>query len=436
MKTIMNNNLSMMALAAHASQMPTGLVHLPRADAGAVAAQLTEVSANVKALREDVLPKAEEALKQAQKTGTLSAELKAQIDEILPKFNEQSTAQAKLEGKLEALETANLDMAQALANKGGNGSVTVSAGRALADSDELKAFVSNGAQGSVQYQPKAAITTAGGSGGGLNWSDREMEPVRLARRPLLIRNLVNVVPVTGTSVEYTRQTTRTNAAAPVAEQAAAPESSYGYTKATAVVKKISHITHISEEALSDAAMLAGEVDGELAYGLDLEEEDQVLAGDGVGENLSGLLTEATAFAAAAGLPDTQQIDRLRLAILQVTLADYAADAIVLNPTDWAAIELLKETDNGYLFGIPANPGQPALWRLPVVESNSMTAGEWLVGAMFMAATLYDRLENTILMSSEHGTNFIEGMITAKGTKRVALAVKRPPSLVTGGFVFI
>jgi len=109
--------------------------------------------------------------------------------------------------------------------------------------------------------------------------------------------------------------------------------------------------------------------------------------------------------------------------------------MVLNPTDWAGIELLKDSQSRYLFGIPGAPSAPALWRLPVVESNSMSAGEWLVGAMQMAATLYDRQENTILLSTEHGTNFVDGMITAKGTKRLALAIKRSASLVTGDFTF-
>lgn len=415
---------------------PRGMVSLPRADAGQVAAQLEDVKGAVKSLREDLFPKAEQALKKAEGAEGVSAELKAKLDEILPQFNAATQAQSKLEGKMEALETANLELSQAVASGGRSGNGPVSAGQEVADSDEIKAFVAKGAQGRVQVSPKAAITTAGGSGGGLIWSDREEEPVRMPRRQLLIRSLLNVVPVSSGSVEYTTQTTRTNAAAPVAEQGSAPASSYGWTKATALVKKISHVTHISEEAMADSAMLAAELNGELAYGLDFEEEAQILAGDGLGENLSGLITEATAFSAAAGLPDTQAIDRLRLAILQVTLNDYPADAMVLNPTDWAGIELLKDGQNRYLFGIPGAPSAPALWRLPVVESNSMSANEWLVGAMQMAATLYDRQENTILLSTEHGTNFVDGMITAKGTKRLALAVKRSASLVTGDFTFV
>lgn len=424
-------------LAAHMAAMPSAILSAPRAeaDAGAIAKALSELKSSVATMREDVMPKAEQALKEAKKTGELSAELKAEIDRLLPKFNEATSAQAKLEGKLEALESRALDIEQTVASGVGRGGKAVSAGRELVESDALKAHLANARNGAFEMDVKAAITTAAPGGGGLIWSDREAEPVQMARRALLIRSLLNVVPTGANSIEYTRQTTRTNAAAPVAEEGSAPESAYGWTKAEAFVRKIAHIVHISEEALADSAMLEGEVNGELAYGLDLVEEQQILTGNGTGENLSGLITNATAFSAAAGLPNAQRLDRLRLAILQVTLADYPADAIVLNPTDWAGIELTKDTQNRYLFGVPGNPGQPALWRLPVVESNTMTAGTWLVGAMRMAATLYDRMQNTIRISSEHGTNFVDGMLTMKGTKRVALAVKRPTSLVTGNFTF-
>ena len=434
----MSQKMKMSALAAMMAAAPAALMTMPRADAtGDVAKLLTEVQGSVKSMREDLFPKAEKALKDAAKAGEISAELKAEIDKLLPQFNTFSQAQAKLEGKLEAMEGRALELEQSVAQgASGRGGKSVSAGREIAQSDELQAYLAAGRPGALEIGIKSQITTVPGSAGGMIWSDREPEPINMPRRNLLIRSLLNVVATGQTgSVEYTRQTTRTNAAAMTAEAAAAPASTYGWTKAEAIMRKIAHITHVSEEALADAALLEGEVNGELAYGLDLVEEQQLLTGNGTGQNLSGLITNATAFSAAAGLPNAQRIDRLRLAILQVTLNDYAADGIVLNPTDWAGIELLKDSENRYLFGVPGNPGNPALWRLPIVESNSMTANSWLVGAMRMAATLYDRQETTLRISSEHGDNFVEGMLTMKATKRVALAVKRPASLVTGNFTF-
>ncbi|OLS51786.1 phage major capsid protein, partial [Rhodovulum sulfidophilum] len=143
-----------------------------------------------------------------------------------------------------------------------------------------------------------------------------------------------------------------------AEGAAAPVSSYGWSQADAPVRKITHVTHISDEALADAGQLQAEIDGELRYGLDLEEEAQILAGDGAGQNLTGLITVATAYAAPEGLPDETRIDRLRLGLLQVALANFAANGITLHPIDWAAIELLKDAQGRYIFGNPNEQATP------------------------------------------------------------------------------
>ena len=109
--------------------------------------------------------------------------------------------------------------------------------------------------------------------------------------------------------------------------------------------------------------------------------------------------------------------------------------MVLSPTDWAQIELTKDGDGRFIIGNADNPPGPRLWGLPVVESNSQAAGTWLVGAMRMAATLYERSGAEVLISSEHADNFVSGMKTVRASERCALANKRPTSLVTGNFTF-
>ncbi|MEN9062852.1 phage major capsid protein [Ponticoccus litoralis] len=348
-----------------------------------------------------------------------------------------SGALSKLEGKLEALETRSLDIEQTVAQGDrGRGAPEMSVGREIAESDELKAWVKGGLSGNLILKPSAAITSATGSAGGLIWPTEDRTPTNMPRQRLPIRALLFQATTDSDVVKFARQTLRTNAAAPVAEGAAAPESSYGWTQAETNVRKIAHVTHISDEALEDAGQLQAAIDGEMRYGLDLEEENQILSGDGTGQNLSGLITEATAFAAAAGLPNATRIDRLRLGLLQLALANYAATGITLNPIDWAAIELLKDTQGRYVFGDPNTLKTPMLWGADVVPTLSHSAGEWMAGNFSMAATLYDRKAAEVLISSEHGDNFVEGMKTMKASKRLAMATKRPAALVTGDFIFV
>lgn len=414
-----------------AENRPRAVIGNPRADGGNVAALLTELKAQVSGMREQVMPLAERADREARAAGDASAEVKAAVDALMPKFNEHCQAVAKLEGQLEAIEARTLDVEQLAASGGGGGAPRLSAGQELAQSDELKAWIAGGLSGSLAFTPQAAITSATAGG----WSQREAETVSMPRRRFVVRDLLNVVPTSAGSIDYRKQTVRTLNAAAVAEGAAAPESVVEWALDTAIVRKLSHWVPMTDEALADTPRLQGEVDGELRFGLDLVEEQQLLTGDGTGENLTGLVTEATAFnpPAALAAKNDRMISRLRLAMLQVVLNDYAADGFVLSPVDWAGIELETDTTGRYLVDVSSDLKR--LWRLPVAECNTMTAGSWLCGSFQMAATLYDRMRDELLISSEHADNFTRGMKTIKATRRLALAVKRPASLVTGDFTF-
>lgn len=398
-------------------------------------ALLKQVSQQLDALNGDVKQTAEDALKQVKQLGDVSNETKAKADQLLTVQNGLVTAVKALTDQLEGVTAKNQEMAQLLA-AGGTGGVgaPMSLGEAVmaAGGDQIKAYQG----GNLSITVANAITTAAGSAGGVIFHTEERDTVEMARRTLKIIDLISRGSTDTDKVKYTAHTLRTDAAAMVAEGGTYAASAYGWTKQEADVRKIGHITHISEEAMADAAQLQTMVDTELRYGVELKLEGQVLAGDGLGENLSGLIPNATAFGAAAGLPNATHIDRLRLALLQVALADYVADGIVLNPTDWAAIELLKDTTGGFVFGNPGAGNTPKLWGKDVVESNTISAGEWLTGAFKMAATLYMRSDMEVLISSEHGTNFIEDMLTMKARVRATLAVKRPASLITGNFTFI
>lgn len=424
---------SLAMLATLKSSAPDGLLTMPRNDAGNLDKMLGDLKQELERVGSDVKKTAEQALSEAKKHGEVSEEAKASADKLLNQFSKLSEAQKTVEQKLEELETKNLDLAQQVAG-GGGASGDVSFGAEVANSEELKAFLNSGAN-SLTLQPKAAITSADGSAGGLIWEQQEGAPVNMPMQALPLRALLEVRKTSQALVTYPKQVLRNNQAAPTGEGVPLPESEYGWEKGEAPVRKIGHHTNVSDEALADAGELQGLIDGELRYGLRLEEEEQILAGDGSGENLIGLITDASGFAAAAGLPNETRIDRLRLGMLQVALADYAANGLTMHPTDWTAIDLQKDTQNRYLYGDPGSQLFPMLWGLPVVPTKSHGVGEWMAGNFFMAATLYDRQEVEVLISSEHGNNFIEGMKTIKATERVALAHKRDASLVTGDFVF-
>lgn len=264
--------------------------------------------------------------------------------------------------------------------------------------------------------------------------------VSLERPALTILSLLNTVPIQTDSVKYGKQNLRTNNAAIVPEGTTKPYSEYGWTNATALVELIAHLAKMSLQALWDAPRLAAEIESEMRFGLALKEEWEVLNGDGTSGHLSGILQNATPYAVPAGMNTSgvlTKLDMLRVAILQVHLANARADGMVLNPIDMAEIDLMRrDPDNGggYLFSAPdENTGVTRLWRLPVVESASMDSNAFLVGAFKYAVNLYRRMGATVAISTENDDDFEKNLATMRCESRLAVAVRRPYAVVKGAF---
>ena len=256
--------------------------------------------------------------------------------------------------------------------------------------------------------------------------------IGLGQQALRVRDLLTVIPTVDSAIEYLRQTGFTNnAASQNGQGTAAPESEFAFAKASETVETIHHHTQIARQLLNDRNGLQAFIDQFMRYGLMLEEEDQILLGDGTNGNLNGLVTQATAYNTGLNVSGDKKIDMVRRAILQATLANYPVMGIVLNPTDWTDIELMKTTDNAYLFTNPQAGATPRLWGKPVVETNTMTAGDFLTGGFSMGATLWDREQTTVRLSEHHSDNFIKGLITLLVEERVALTVGRPEAFITG-----
>jgi len=426
------------SLAALMAARPAGLIGSVRNetnfDPAKLESLLTDVKSELKRVGDDVKKTAEQALQQSKDAGKTSDEVKAKADELLTAQAKLNDAQQKLEGKIEQLETRNTDIEQKLANRrGGGGDIVKSLGQQVGEHEKLKAFVANGAKGSLSITVQNAITSAGGSGGALIVPQRDAEIVGIPKRQMTIRQLLQVGRTTSNSIEYARMTTRTNAAAPVAEGAAKPESDYVWEPADAPVRTIAHWVHVSRQALDDIPQLQSEIDGELRYGLEFVEETQILKGDGTGQNLHGLVPQATAFSPAFAPADETDIDTLRLALLQASLAEYPADGLVLHPTRWAKIELTKDGEQRYIFANVIQMAGPQLWGRPIISTQAMDEDEFLAGAFRMAAKIYDRMDVEVLISSEDRDNFIKNMLTVRAEERLALAVKRPAALVAGEF---
>lgn len=252
------------------------------------------------------------------------------------------------------------------------------------------------------------------------------------RRELSVRDIITVGTTNSDAVEFVRQDTQTNAAAPTAEATSQatgtkPESEFTLVKVTATVRTIAHWLAATKRALSDVAQLRTIIDNFLRYGLEEEIEDQVLNGAGTGENFTGILNTTGVQTQALGADN--HIVAARKARTKVRVTGKArATAYVFHPNDWEQIDLLVDNEQRYYFGGPMQLGTPRLWGLPVVETEACPEGTGLVGD-FRMAVLWDREQASISVSDSHENFFIKNLVAILAEARAAFGVLRPAAFV-------
>ena len=257
-----------------------------------------------------------------------------------------------------------------------------------------------------------------------------------ATRQLTIRNLLPSMPTNTNLVPYTVENVVTDNAGPqVGENTALGESNITFTLASLPVETVGTFIKMSEQILEDAPALQAYIDGRMRNLLAVEEEDQLLLGSGLSNNLTGLAPQATDYDNSLNVSGDNKIDILRHAILQVRKSHFAADGIVLNSSDWHAIELIKHGsgDARYVYGNPSLAMIPSLWGLPVVDTLAMTEGDFLVGNFGMACMINDRRLPTVQLSISDASDFTKLMVTLRVHERLCLVVYRPLAVVTGDF---
>jgi HK97 family phage major capsid protein len=259
------------------------------------------------------------------------------------------------------------------------------------------------------------------------------------RQELRIRDLLTTVPVSGQNYTYFKENLHTRGAAPVAEGGLKPTSNVTFTTQTDRVKKIAVWMPVTDEALDDVPQLMAYLQELLRYDLKLEEERQILKGDGTGENLNGLMTQATVYDATLTKAGDTAIDLVRRAIYQVRKQSMlSADGIVMTELDWMNIELQKDGENRYLFANLQGLVTPVLWGRPVVTSDSVdegdvdTGGEFLVANFARSSVLFDRMSFLFKMGLIND-QFIKNERALLVEERLGLGVRRREGLVKGRF---
>lgn len=386
---------------------------------------IEQINASLQQVGDQLKKHAEAAAKNAD----LNAETRKTVDDLLLK-----------QGELQAnVQQAQQLLAKIEANGAGGDVQHQSLGQQFVNTDAVKNFMAlQTPRGRVDMPVKAAITSlttdADGSAGDLVQTTRVPGILTLPQRRMTVRDLITPGNMDGNALEYVKETGFTNNAGMVAEGTKKPESSIKFDLVATTAKVIAHYMKASRQILSDASQLASFIDGRLRYGLAFKEEQQLLNGDGTGQNLLGIIPQATAFSAPFDPAGTEtNIDNIRLAFLQSELAEYPATGVVMNPIDWARIELTKDTTGRYIIGNPQGVLGATLWNRPVVTTQAITVDKFLAGAFRLGAQIFDRWQARVEVATENEDDFVKNLVTILAEERLALAVYRPEAFIYGDF---
>ncbi len=332
-------------------------------------------------------------------------------------------------------------------NANDNYAAAPSLGEYIANSEEMKAISSSFRDKKIiKIQGENAAITSGNTSVGTGRSPgtslvpghRIPDIVTPYQRQMTVRDLLGQARTTSNAIEWPVETGFTNAAAPVAEGAQKPYSDLTFDLKSTPVATIAHLFKVSRQIMDDAPALAAYIERRGVHGLHLVEENQLLNGTGVGQNLKGIIPQATAFAPTWSSQDETPIDRVLQAISQAEDAELPVTGVVISKRDWRRILGTKDAGGNYMIGNPQNPNggpvrlvRPGLWDLDLVPSNAIAPGKMLVGAFKEGATIFDRMDTEVLISGENSDDFEKNLLTVRIESRLALATFRPEAFIYG-----
>ncbi len=382
--------------------------------------ELDTVMKAVEAIETQLTAYAEKTEAEIKATGTQSADTKAALDGLSIKQRELADRILQIEQK----GTAKSDPEQK----------SETWGEQFVKSARYADFA-GGQMAKLRVEVKNTLTG----------SDTTVAPNRLAGvvggafLPFSMEALLPSTTTTSNAIEFTKEASFTNSAAEAAEGTQKGESALTWSLVNMPVSTVAHWIKISKQLAADAPALAAYVDTRMRYGVNQKVDTQLVVGDGTAPNISGtydtgnFTVHGYTNAALTAISGTfKKLVLIRKVMADLYAAGFPADAIVLNPADWATIEIeLLTTAAGQTLYSVSDAGIPRLFGIPVVQAIGMAADTFQVGRFSEAYMLYNREGVTVEMSDSDSDNFTKNLITLRAERRLALATEKPAA-VRGG----
>jgi len=305
-----------------------------------------------------------------------------------------------------------------------------SLGQLFVESEALKGRKggSTGPVATLDVELKTLMTTTAG------WAPeilRTGQVVPFATRPIQVADVIPTTTTTQSSVQYMEETTFTNSAAEIDEAGTYQESALAYTEKASAVRKIGTFLPVTDEQLEDVPQAQGMVDNRLPFMVRQKLDSQIIAGSGTGTplQLRGIMNVVGIQTQAKGADPTP--DAIYKALVKVEVTGQAfANVVIMHPTNWQDVRLLRTADGLYIWGNPSDTGPERIWGLQVVRAQAATLGTAITGDFANFSELAMRHGMDVQVSNSHSTFFVEGKQAIRADIRCALVFYRPAAFAT------
>jgi len=395
--------------------------------------EVTELENHISRIEATLMDKATQIGEEKYKelTGNLAA-LQKQYADMFDKLEKQQQAYDQLDMKVQRgklIEEKDLNVQQSIS-------------KAVGDNfEKIKSDILDNRQSAIQV--KATMTT-GTSYTGTNpvvlpdqlpgiYSDPFADPTRA-------RNLVSQGATGSNSVSFVQAgapNPSNNSYQNQVEGQLKQEYDTTFSATERSVRTLAAILVITKQMLDDQQGLQAFISNMLTQRMANNEDIQILNGDNTSEKLDGLFNNAPAAnvtMTGATATNPQEVDAIRVGILQLRLLQYTPTAILLNPTDYYNILGLKDTQSQYLQpGFSYQNGVLRLYGFPVLNHVNVPRGIYLAGNFQQAAQYLIREGLSLRFFEQDSDNVRRNLITARIEMRSVLAVVQPGALVQGDF---
>lgn len=257
------------------------------------------------------------------------------------------------------------------------------------------------------------------------------DPLTLGRP---VQSFLQALPAVRRTPVYSilRQVSRTPNAGVVAPGATKPVSAMSLQSFEKRLKIVATLSEpVGRYVLEDFANLGTFVQFELQYALQLEIEDQVLNGDGTGENFQGLASTSGVQLYTAPAGQTDDLVSIRKALSVFDNSGETARVVIMNPTDWEGIVTKRNSSGAFDLGTAVNEETRRVWGKPVALSGLVPSNTaWVLGEG--AANL--STDGVVHYEADASTGFKTNEVTFRSETRAELDVIRPSAIVKATFV--